>query len=959
MNTRPSALSACPRNRFALRVASAICALALAGAGGPAFAQAASIDDLIQTEGNTGMTDFVLTVTLDAVPYLDVSVDWVTEDGSANSPDDFTASSGTVLIPAGDTTGTLTVPVVADRIEESQEYFRVHLSNPVNCSIGDGTARAYIANDDVSASVADITQAEGNTGMTDFVLTVTLTGDYEFDIWVDWVTEDGSARSPDDFTASSGTVFIPSGDTTGTITVPVVADRNEESQEYFRVHLSNPVSCSIGDGTARAYIANDDVSASVADITQTEGNTGMTDFVLTVTLSGTYEFDIWVDWVTEDGSARSPDDFTASSGTVFIPSGDTTGTIAVPVVADRIEEALEYFRVHLSNPVSCSIGDGTARANIVDDDVSASVADITQAEGSTGMTDFVLTVTLSGTYGFDIWIDWVTEDESAHSPDDYTASSGTVFIPSGDTTGTITVPVVADRVQESLEYFFVHLSNPVSCSISDGTARVNIVDDDVSVSVADITQDEGSTGMTDFVFTVTLDAISDFDVSVDWVTEDGSADSPDDYTASSGAVVIPSGDLTGTITVPVVADRIEETEEYFRIHLSNPVNCSIYDGTARANIVDDDVSASVADITQTEGNTGMTDFVLTVTLSGIYEFDVSVDWVTEDGTAVEPDDYTASSGTVFIPSGDLTGTITVPVVADTIEEALEYFLVHLSNPVNCSIYDGTARAYIDNDDLPGGLSVGDAIDWEGDVGTTELVFDVTLDPPSGITVEVDWATADGTALAGEDYVATGGTVVFDPGETLETVSVSVLGDGLDECTEEFFVDLSNPVNGEIGNGQGIGTIETDDLLGCADADADCYRDEACGGRDCDDTDPAIHVDAPEINDGLDNQCPGNPGYGIVDEISGVCGFHDAGDDTEFSWDDQEAAATYEVARSSAADFLADCVMWPATTQPFVYDVEDPLPGTAFFYLVRAASPHVGSWGADGQGADRTFVCPTP
>ena len=73
--------------------------------------------------------------------------------------------------------------------------------------------------------------------------------------------------------------------------------------------------------------------------------------------------------------------------------------------------------------------------------------------------------------------------------------------------------------------------------------------------------------------------------------------------------------------------------------------------------------------------------------------------------------------------------------------------------------------------------MGDRIDFEGDSGTTAYVFDVTLGESSPATVQADWNTADGTALAGEDYVATGGTVIFTPGETEQTVSVLVVGDG--------------------------------------------------------------------------------------------------------------------------------------------------------------------------------------
>lgn len=99
---------------------------------------------------------------------------------------------------------------------------------------------------------------------------------------------------------------------------------------------------------------------------------------------------------------------------------------------------------------------------------------------------------------------------------------------------------------------------------------------------------------------------------------------------------------------------------------------------------------------------------------------------------------------------------------------------------------------------------------EGDAGSTDAVFTVTLDKQSPHTVSVDYATADGTATAGSDYTATSGTLTFAPGVTMRTIVVSVLGDTLDEADETFTLSLTNPSNASIAYGQGTGTIADDD-----------------------------------------------------------------------------------------------------------------------------------------------------
>jgi Ca2+-binding RTX toxin-like protein len=95
-------------------------------------------------------------------------------------------------------------------------------------------------------------------------------------------------------------------------------------------------------------------------------------------------------------------------------------------------------------------------------------------------------------------------------------------------------------------------------------------------------------------------------------------------------------------------------------------------------------------------------------------------------------------------------------------------------------------------------------------GTTDAVFTVSLSTPVAAPVTVDYATADGTAEAGTDYTAVNGTLTFAPDATEQEVRVPILGDDLVEPDESFFVNLSNPVNDVIADGQGQATITDDD-----------------------------------------------------------------------------------------------------------------------------------------------------
>ena len=119
---------------------------------------------------------------------------------------------------------------------------------------------------------------------------------------------------------------------------------------------------------------------------------------------------------------------------------------------------------------------------------------------------------------------------------------------------------------------------------------------------------------------------------------------------------------------------------------------------------------------------------------------------------------------------------------------------------------------VDNDPPPT-ISIADVSSVEGNSGTKTFNFTVNLSAPSGKTVTVNYATANVflSATAGSDYAATSGTLTFSPGQTSQTIPVTVYGDTAVEPDEAFYVNLSAPTNATIARGQGVGTILNDDV----------------------------------------------------------------------------------------------------------------------------------------------------
>ena len=135
-----------------------------------------------------------------------------------------------------------------------------------------------------------------------------------------------------------------------------------------------------------------------------------------------------------------------------------------------------------------------------------------------------------------------------------------------------------------------------------------------------------------------------------------------------------------------------------------------------------------------------------------------------------------------------------------------------------------------------------------------------------------------------------------------------------------------------------------------DADQDGYA--ICTG-DCDDNDGSTRPRAAERNDGRDNQCPGYPGYGLVDELTTNIIF---GSQQILQSITQSGSTERQAVRSPRVDFASGCTVFTLTTKGFITDPEEPPPGVIWFYLARATAPHVGSWGANSAGVERTVSC---
>ncbi|MDB6035740.1 MAG: hypothetical protein JWM16_6078 [Verrucomicrobiales bacterium] len=227
---------------------------------------------------------------------------------------------------------------------------------------------------------------------------------------------------------------------------------------------------------------------------------------------------------------------------------------------------------------------------------------------------------------------------------------------------------------------------------------------------------------------------------------------------------------------------------------------------------------SIADASVLEGNSGTNNMVFNLSLYPASTNTVRVNYITSSSSALSGSDFVFKSGTVTFEPGETNQALVVGVIGDSLYELDEAFNVLVSSPVNCFITRNTAKGLILNDDIIPSLTVSDASVLEGNSGTNNMAFSVSLSSRAGLPVTMSYTTSDGSAKAGLDYLARSGTITFAASTSVltQTVLVPVRGDVTTEPDETFFLNIVSVSNAIANQSRAIGTILTDDGVGILD-----------------------------------------------------------------------------------------------------------------------------------------------
>ncbi len=736
-------------------------------------------------------------------------------DGTAESPADYAAVADfdiTIGAGAASATGSFTLTPVDDAVDEQAETIAVTgdsgaltitsdtititdndtvglVVRPSAVTVGEGASQTY--------TVALATEPSAT-------VTVTIGGTSGTDLSVD----DASLEFTASAWGTAQTVTVSAGEDADAANDTATLTHTASGGGYGSVTANVAVTV-IDDDEAPTGITLRAVPESVTE------NGGAQTIAVTATVNGAarYASAQTVTVSVSDGTAESPADYAAVADfdiTIGAGAASATGSFTLTPVDDAVDEEAETIAV-TGDSGALTITSDTI--TITDNDTVGLVvrpSAVTVGEGASQTYTVALatepsatvTVTIGGTSGTDLSVD----DASL----EFTASAW-------GTAQTVTVSAGEDADAANDTATLTHAASGGGYGSVTANVAVTVIDDDevstaVSLSLDPTEVSEGAepTGVT---VTAALNAATlPTDVVLEVTVAAGTANAEDFAAVAPFALTIGAGATSGTaaFTFTPVDDAFDEPDETVTVsgRITVPPESTLTVAPAVLTILDDDETPtiSVADASAVES---AGEIVFPVTLSGASSRTITVSYRTADGTAEAGDDYEAGDGELSFAPGETARSVTIAVIDDALDEADETFLVQLGEAENATVADGEATGTITDEDQTPLITIADAsvVESSGGIG-----FLVTLDGPSGRPISVVCRSADGTAIAGEDYREEIGVLRFEPGETQKTISMEVLDDAVDEDTEQFLLNLSEPVNVRLAAEvvSAVGTIQDDD-----------------------------------------------------------------------------------------------------------------------------------------------------
>ena len=594
--------------------------------------------------------------------------------------DDFTRTTGTGTIAAGNSAAIITVPTYDDgtngpnSLYEGNETFTFTIFNPTVAAILHATAKGTILDDEdvpTASFRAGAQSAPENSGTINNFIQFDIAPLTERSAQIS-LTITGTATAGQDYETPDTTLTLSPDQNQFSEPITITDDNVYELQEAITVQLvavSDNIQIDPTSGTKTLYIQDNDDQPVLSfddidiDFDETAGTA-----ILTVNKTGLTDVTARVDYATGQGyippHATQGEDYEATSGTLTFQPGETSKTILVTILDDNVyEQHRQIFSVNLDNPSEAALPPATASATIrihsEDPQPMASMANVTASEPTGTMT---LTLKLNRPSHEDI--SYLTNDNSEYRSgtativDDYEISydaldSAFITVLAGQLTGTFDIPLIEDDLEEPDETVELRWQKrAASIATPDELNFVGTITDDAD-------RPRGPTNLT-----ATADGANEIDLTWQAPTDIGTSDITGYKVQSS-----PNGTSNWTDLVPNTHRTITNysdsglapgTNRYYRIRAINASGAGSASNVASATTADKTVSFGAARYTASEN--GATARV-TVELSAAVDVIIPIRVHHRDGASSA--DYSGVPRRLIFESGTTIRTFTVTAVDDS------------------------------------------------------------------------------------------------------------------------------------------------------------------------------------------------------------------------------------------------------------------------------------------------------
>ena len=671
-------------------------------------------------------SEYEIFVNLSSTHTEDVSVELsfggTADPAGDSSGGDYLNQGGTSLvIPAGESSGTIVLSILDDEIPEATETITIELQNPSNATLGTNSIIILNITDEgdayeVSFANANFQVNEGS-GTLDVTINISpaVVGSF---IDIPFTVDLGltSATSGVDYSIPDSPIRVDFGATTAVIQVTLLDDTEGETNEALALHLLNNDDLITSSPSTTIITINDNepvVSFESLSSSTSEDTEGGTDINVVSTFSQPFAWTVTLS-IDDSSTATLQQDYEFEVLSATFAAGSTISSpITIFPWSDGLDEDDETVILTIDTGEFYSTDSEIQHTlTLVDNDVAAlSFAIIEASVTEATISEFLVVVNLGATLTENVTVDLLFDGnaimQNIDAAGDYGNTTGdTLTILAGNRSGTITLSINEDNLAENTELVTIELENPIGALLGNNTTyTLSIEDNEPTVSFTTSTQEIDESATASAVVTIDLGQTLQNAMTIEYsVLATSTASAGDDYTTNSpGTISVGAGSSSVSIIIDVVSDSEVEGNETieFLLNASSFYHLDDSNSSHTLTILEDDfpfINAPTGGLEALES-------------AGIHQLDISLTQPYLDGVTVVSvelsiesiatmgEDFTIiPSAQISFPPGSTIGTIRFPagtsnvsiqfnIINDRIAENPESIRIHLSDATNASIIE--------------------------------------------------------------------------------------------------------------------------------------------------------------------------------------------------------------------------------------------------------------------------------